>query len=431
VALKDDVFKTTVALKTGNKSKRPKHAPGSGTPKSRAIMLGIVALCVVAVFLIPKPVEDINSKGFEQAVVQPAPPTATVVPVAIPVQSRANNGQAEMPVPLSMLPAGTPDEVKARLEVIEKVVDHPNPRQRDAAFQATLALGPELVPQLPKLIETSTGIALTNYALAAKHLKAVNTVPALIARIEKTAQAHFEMFGALASFQDPKAQAYVLAAMKETKFMTREEVWNSIGENFTSEQEDFALKVAAGDGSESLLAAAALGRAGKTPERATALVQKILPVLNSAKATVKLALLKSLAAMDAGTTANSMISFSFDPDPNIRALALSTMLRSPSHKSMAIEAFHNEADVNVKAPLVAALIETPCEALYPDLIKLLAEPMLHGVAHRALVAANKGRDRGNNDFDWIVWLKEIQTAKKPLPAAVSPETIAEEIAKQQ
>lgn len=416
------IQKTQPVSTSGHSKKRPKYAPGSGTPKQRAILLGSAAACMLAAFLLPGSKEETaDQKGFEEAVEQKAPPApqaVTVNPFAIP-RNATRGGQSRDPnfLPLTevtMFAPTTPAEIDSRLTVLAKYYSHPNPKERDAAYKATVALGAELVSRLPQLIESATSTALINYAQAARDLKAVSATPALIARIEakdKAPVARFEMFSALASFDDPKAQAYVTAAVGKSEFLTRDEIWSALGENMNEQLANLALKAIVAGGPDCFAAGKALARYGKTSERVSQLTPQLQPLLATLKGDARLALVKSVASMDPNSASNLLNIVTFDQDIAVRAAALAGMARSPNQQGIAVAAFKNEQDPTIKLALLQAFAEAPCEAILPDLIALLNDPTYRNPARTALMAANKGKDLGGNDFDWMDWLKERRTPK--------------------
>lgn len=418
-------FNKTTPLTPAPSRKRPKFAPGSGTPRQRAIMLAVAAACLVTAFLIPVGKDDPDTRGFEEAVEQkapPAPPIAAQTPASlIPRDATLGRSSRDPNFPplqeVTSFAPTTPQEIDQRLDLLTRYYSHSDSKESAAAYKATLALGPELISRLPALIEKAPATALVNYVLAARDLKALNTVPALIARLEakdKSRAGQFEMFAALASFDDAKARAYVTAAMKASPFLPRETVWDALGEGMDATQSDLALQTAAGGGPECFMAAKALARYGKTYEHASAMAQRIQPLLNTAKGDARLALVQALAGMEPNVAGNALTALSYDADRAIRGAALAGLARCPLQQGLAINAFRNEEEFSVKAAILGAFVEAPCDAILPDALKLLNDTRYQTLAHAVLRAANKGRDLGMHDFDWMEWLKDRTNPRKPV-----------------
>lgn len=429
MAISGSWAKTTGIPVQPKAKKRPKFAPGTGTPKQRAILLSAAAGCMLVAFLLPSGKdENPDNKGFEEAVLQSAPTASVVVPrnhVVLPANATLGRSTRDPSFPpvseLSVFTPSTPAEYDQRIDALSKYYSHSSSKERDAAYQATLALGPELISRLPALIENAPPTALVNYAQAARDLKAANATPALIARIEakgKMPVARFEMFSALASFDDPKARAYVAASIEKSEFITRNEIWAAVGKNMNAAQADLALKAISAGGQDCFAAAKALAQYGATFENASPLVPRMQPLLSSLKDNARLALVKAVAGMDSAVAGNLLTFVTFEQDPAVRAAALAGLAHCPNQQGMAISAFRNEQNTTVKLAMLGAFAESPCDAILPDMVILLNDPVYGRLAREVLTAANKGHDRGAHDFDWVDWLKERNAPKTTAQAEI-------------
>ncbi|MCY3017969.1 MAG: hypothetical protein NTW87_02915 [Planctomycetota bacterium] len=434
----------TPPAKPSAKGKRPKFAPGSGTPRQRAIMLGAAALCVIAAVLFPRPAPDTEeppARAQPKAAPPPAPAPpagaqATAVaaaPEAGPASGGGNtaNAQPELPPAREAVPAVRvkPEELDARLQALDPYFRHYKTEEREEAYKILLACGPALVAQLPKLIETADGIALCNVARAAGELKVTDAIPALIARLEakdKPQVAQAEMIQALALFDDAKARAYLLLALQGRCCPRAEVVWNCFGENMDAKQLELAFQTATGGGPNSLSAAKALGRYGTPGDKAVALVERIQGMLPDAKGTTRLRLVQALAGMNPDRAGTALSMLLADTDPEVRAAALTGLARSSFNTSTLLDALQRDPAPQVRQGCARALAAEPSEEVLPIFLELLDDPDLRAIALTALVRANKGVDLGTHAFVWRNWYHARHPPPQPKPKVPPAEGAEEE-----
>jgi len=417
---------------TGTSKKRPKYAPGDGTPRQRAIMISVAIACLVGAFLIPTHEPSIDELGPEEAKLQPAPPAppAPAQSARAASNTRNNPPSSDSSLPpiheVAMFSVNTPQEVDGRLATLSNYYTAPRLADCEAAYKALTSIGDLLVPKLPKLIETSTGPELTNYARAALDLKAVNTVPAMIARLhspDRGAGAQKQMMAALSSFDDPKAQEFVLEAMKGNTPVSSNFVWPALGEKMTEAQVNLAYDIVSNGKPGWEEAAGALGRYGSTQQSATPLVQRIQQEIQNKKGDARLAMMKAVAQMEPSTAANMLSFYISESEPAVRAVVFSALVRSAQHRSTAMEAARNDDSPQVRAAILNAFTESPSDDVLDFFVDLLANDDVAAIARRGLVMANKGVDLGSRRFAWQQWLKqkrELQKSGGKLPD-VKPE----------
>lgn len=422
-----------VTFPTGQAPRKRKPAPSPLTPKQRKVALASALVLILAGaggLFVPLSCSGPESEESEPVAAEsgppqtPAPATApqTVQPspgVSWPVPSGSTT---ELP-PLQDVISGTPrtpQEINARIETLAGYATQPAAKERQAAYQELLKLGPELVARLPKLIETGEGAALDRYADAAQELKVADAVPALIARLEgkeKPAPPH-ELFKALAALDDPKARAYVLASLQGKTAVTLDVAWGTVGAGMDDPQLECALQTVSSGRPDCLMAAQALGRYGVAPEKARALTLRLQPLLSAKQGQAKLAIVRALAAMDPMAAGSTLMSSAMDFDPQVRAAALAGLARSPMYANMVLNSLRSERDPTSRMACAQALANNPSDELLPEFVDMLKDSQLSEVGHRALVRANQGRDLGVHEFVWREWL--AQKSGKPEPLEVQP-----------
>ena len=241
--------KIELATLTSPRKKRPKHAGAEGTPRQRATLLGIALLCLVVALLIPVSKPDPELQAPSEAVMQPAP-----APVVVAVQSPAPPLMPLAHFSNSSLPAlqefdfrgvHSPDEVERALARLLPYQSGSR-QESDSAYKMMLTIGESLKAKLPKLIEGALPAELYNLARAARELKAVEAAPALIARMTSgdiSTIPQQALLEAVASFQTPVSDAFVMEALKGTTQLRRDFIWEALGENMSAVQVDLAFQI--------------------------------------------------------------------------------------------------------------------------------------------------------------------------------------------
>jgi HEAT repeat protein len=390
-----------------------RRRPSATTPRQRKMMLGGAALLIVIAVLLPSFGGPEEQAEVKPQIPPPPPPPPGVVTGPQAVRTRpaaaARDSAGSLPLLTSLAPgvASNAEETKLRVATLQPYFEQQSSKQRELAYKHLVELGPLLSELLPKLIEESEGPALYHYVRAARELKAVATVPALIARMEnpdKRQTPRTALFEALAGFDDPRAQAYVLTAMEGKSKLPSDVVWDTVGEKFDEKQLALAIAKVAEGGPDSPAAAKAVGRYGNNNEKARAVIERLQPLIQEKKGAARLAVLAAVASVDPATAANALIGYGYDPDPAVRAIVQGTLARSPTHRPTAIAALQNEKDATVRGAIVEGLAQKPDELTLPVLVQLLKDPQVSSIAHRALVLETKGQDFGNQELVWRQWL---------------------------
>ena len=320
-------------------------------------------------------------------------------------------------------PAVSPEQIEARLSMLNTYFCEASPKEIKNAFQALLDLGDGLVDRLPKLIEQTNTAALTHYVNAARHFRAINTIPALIARIEsrnRKAIALPEIFEALASFEDPEVVAYLFNTLSSPEAERRQYAWKVLRPNFNAQQFDLVFKIASEGGPDCFPAAKALARHCYDHEKTTMTILRIEQALQEKHGKAKLALIEALCGIDAAASRAILAILSVDMDPAVRAAVMWGLVRNPTTVNIVQAALRSDSQNRVRAVCIQAFIAYPDESILTDLIGLLNTPELRGLAHRALVQANQGVDMGWQDFKWQSWYhaRSGNSEKQLAPVAV-------------
>jgi HEAT repeat protein len=398
------------------KAQKRKYAPGDGTPRQRKIILMGVVICIVGVFLIPGPAPEEVPVPKKTPTIAAPPPRAKKVKLeqAIEIPEVI---QTALP-PVDTIPISTPTSKEQSEGFAKALVDYfakGTPEQKVEAYKKLLEGGPVFIDALPQMIETEETALLTYLARAAKELKVVKAIPSLIKRLEtreKKRIAGVELFEALSSFDDKVGQAFILASLQGKDSYLRNSAWQALGGNMNADQLALVLKTIGEGGDQSDQAAIALGKFGANPLHARQAVASMRTLLDGKDAKVRHAAARALSITNSEEGFALMSMLLTDGDPKVRALALTGIAQSPGYKDSVIEALNNDADLIVRESALLALCSFPNEAAIPQLIKLLDDENLRGIAHKALIATT-ARDLGRYSYDWQAWYSKKLEPKTP------------------
>jgi hypothetical protein len=397
--------------------KRPKFAPGSGTPKQRALMLGGVIVCVLAVLLIPTPTDEDDEVAANPAPPPQPPPVVKAVPITGQGFAAPLPGNVDSSVPsaasyalppvseITSFTPTTPDEIDKRIEALSQYFTRASQKDKNDALAALLEMKEVLIPRLPQLIKKCETGALAYYAIIAERLNAENCIDAIIDRLNGKTRpwGYRQLFSALSTFKGERAQRYVLNELKGKSIPLQKSAWEGLSSNMSPTVLGYALKVAGEGKGEYLSAADAVGRYGVEQAKALLLMDKIQPMLNTASAEGKLGLVRALAGMHSLTVSSVLPSYLHDTDKKVRLATIEGMARNPENILTLIQTFKFDADPDIQLACVRGMVANPTDDSLRELVKLVEHPKFMNVVHPALVRLNKGTDYGRYTFRWQAW----------------------------
>ena len=391
----------------------------------KALLIGGLALIVAVIgFTIfwpssndeelrPHPSQAAQASQPPASELQPNPAGAQANSAVNPRVNRAafvdvalENGSREVQI-IANQSVNSPADIDGYIQTISAFFTHAQPAARAEAYKSLLGLQDKLAQRLPKLIETAKGAQLAQFACLANEMKNVASAPALIQRLDAGEfSGQYEMFSALASFEDPVARSYVTSAMKRHAILRPATIWDALGATMSPEQAMLALETAAAGGDSALLAAAALGRYAATSDRAEPLVRKITPLLERKSGQAKIALVTVLGMLNPSDTEFVLNAEMGDPNPQVRAAATYALARHPRNAQKCLELLRTSSEPELKNAVLRGFSESPSTAVLDPVIELLENPEFKGIARRVLVNANNGNDLGQYNFVWKNWLKQ-------------------------
>lgn len=409
---------TTASKPQGVKKKRPKFTTKKvSTAQKIALSMGAAALLAAAFLLPPAPLDHVlEGEKLEAAAAAVLPEqevkrlsSSEVAKARISFQSAVvekANGLEPLSVALPFAPT-TPSETAIALQVLAKYAQSGSDEQKKEAQTWLVGIRKEYLNQaLPSLLRTHETAALGFFAKIAASEKIPGAFGAIIDRLNSKAKLAFaqdELLKALTAFStEPEVQAFFDTALDGEEPL-RSKAWAVMGEGMSEKHVQLALKRVMDGNGDWESAAKALGRYASTSQAAAQLLSAAQKNLNVSSQDQQIRFTYLLGEMDPSVATSRLRMLAIEQNEHVRAAAVQAMGKNPDNSEVIAGMLKQDESLLVKTAAIAALAQNPNEAAVQELITLLNNQNLRGLAKRALVAANKGNDLGWNDFHWQAW----------------------------
>ena len=410
---------------------RPKTPPPAPLVRYLLGAAGVIGAGGVLFFLFSgAPPAQVNAEGSGAAPVGKAESSSAASQSASRAAVNSKNkppSAAETlgppPAPLMVLkdfefPVSDAAGAKERLAKILRHFEETSNLEKEAALKALCEMGPLALELLPAAIASASEEALPFVAMACVRLKAENTVPALIARIEKDgAAAGFDVFRALGTFGTREARNFAMSLLKAKDPSLQRMGWEAYALCKDIDLEFLFKGLDLGNEIQRNGSIQGLAKLVQNPELIEKFKEQFGLALKDKEGKARYPYAEALSRMPPAPFEGLLTLLLFDQDPVMRVWAVKGFSRDKQTSRQVVNTLNNpsERDPQVIQACLDALVETPNFDAVPRLIVAMNSKTDFQRYHQARSAlkAAFGMDMGEHAPAWSVWIAQGERSKDP------------------